>query len=67
MAKTSLHMASAVEHLDPLIQKMLEGCSKETALELKSVLHMVDAYSLNKLHTYILVPLLGEIANPKVG
>lgn len=66
MAKPSLLTASAVEHLDPLMRKVMEGCTKETAMKLKEVIPMVDAHSLHKLHTFILVPLLGEIGNPKV-
>lgn len=63
----TIQAARAMQYLKPLIDRMLGGCTKETANQLKETLSTIDKHALQKLQTFILVPILGEIADPKLN
>lgn len=64
MNQTSLRMAATVQLLDPLLNRMKDGCTKETAAKIREVVVTVDVFSLQKLHPYLLASILGEIVDP---
>lgn len=66
MDQVSLRMAATVQILDPLINRMKDGCTKDTAKKIKEVVLTVDTFSLQKLHPYILASILGEIVDPNL-
>lgn len=67
MEKDSLHIGSSIQRLDPLLNNLMSGCSMQTVQSLKEILPTVDHHALQKIHPYLLVPMLGELGNRKLG
>lgn len=63
MEKFSPHLASTVELLDPMITQLMNGCTKETALRIKESIPTIPSHVLQKLHPYIIVPIMGQVSN----
>lgn len=60
-----LYKAAAFKLLDPLLKDITGDCSIKTAAQVKEIIPKIDIRSLQELHAFILIPLLGEVANNK--